>query len=258
MRRISIILAKSNMKRFSVGMNNYILRLRCPGRTLRRSGSRYVLTKLHPNNIYLWPFLHCRDVTAVRPLSVRYHSTKELFTDVGGGSVKNSERNSLARIPLRWMIRECFKAKSGIIFDKQGLRELGLDPSRLSPVVLQRRDPIAVRDAAIQTFPARVYKDTPKPPSLIHRWFSRLKNQPHSFPHIGSAPVDHTKVEETEVEEPKVEEIPIGSEEEEDLKDALSPIFSTLKLQPGWWFLEFLPLKVRYQQGDTHWVETVM
>jgi hypothetical protein len=36
--------------------------------------------------------------------------------DVGGGSVLNGTRHSLARIPLRWMIREIFKADVGIIF----------------------------------------------------------------------------------------------------------------------------------------------
>ncbi|KAI9455939.1 hypothetical protein BJY52DRAFT_1384548 [Lactarius psammicola] len=36
--------------------------------------------------------------------------------DVGGGSVPNGTRNSLARIPLRWMIRECFRANTGIQF----------------------------------------------------------------------------------------------------------------------------------------------
>lgn len=34
-------------------------------------------------------------------------------TDVGGGSVKNGERYSLARISLRWMIRQCFKCDTG-------------------------------------------------------------------------------------------------------------------------------------------------
>lgn len=32
--------------------------------------------------------------------------------DVGGGSVPNDTPHSLARIPLRWMIRECFLAKT--------------------------------------------------------------------------------------------------------------------------------------------------
>jgi len=36
-----------------------------------------------------------------------------LIGDVGGGSVKNETHNSLARIPLRWMIREIFLAEAG-------------------------------------------------------------------------------------------------------------------------------------------------
>jgi hypothetical protein len=36
--------------------------------------------------------------------------------DVGGGSVRNFTRHSLARVPLRWMVREIFKANPGILF----------------------------------------------------------------------------------------------------------------------------------------------
>ena len=43
--------------------------------------------------------------------------TSETFLDVGGGSVKNGQPHALARIPLRWMIRECFRCHTGIIFD---------------------------------------------------------------------------------------------------------------------------------------------
>ncbi|KIN92623.1 hypothetical protein M404DRAFT_810028, partial [Pisolithus tinctorius Marx 270] len=38
--------------------------------------------------------------------------------DVGGGAVKNGARHSLSRISLRWMIRECFKARTGILFQR--------------------------------------------------------------------------------------------------------------------------------------------
>jgi hypothetical protein len=44
--------------------------------------------------------------------------------------VRNRTRHALARIPLRWMIRECFEAKTGLIFDMQQLHEklgLGID-----------------------------------------------------------------------------------------------------------------------------------
>ncbi|KAF8879291.1 hypothetical protein BD779DRAFT_1447023, partial [Infundibulicybe gibba] len=45
--------------------------------------------------------------------------------DVGGDQVlSNDTKTNLARIPLRWMIRECFKSNSGIIFDTEGLRRI--------------------------------------------------------------------------------------------------------------------------------------
>ena len=56
-------------------------------------------------------------------------------SDVGGGSVPNDTPHSLARIPLRWMIRECFLARTGIQFEADRLRELGLDPDTLYPKV---------------------------------------------------------------------------------------------------------------------------
>jgi len=54
---------------------------------------------------------------------------------VGGGSVANGTPNSLARIPLRWMVRECFRTTSGIMFTSDGLHDIGLDPATLYPEV---------------------------------------------------------------------------------------------------------------------------
>jgi len=85
----------------------------------------------------------------VNDLYVEKTDAEEVFfagahCDVGGGSVPNGERHSLARIPLRWMIRECFKVNTGIIFDAHMLlHEVGLDidsileaPGPLSPSIL--------------------------------------------------------------------------------------------------------------------------
>ncbi|KLO10064.1 hypothetical protein SCHPADRAFT_878628 [Schizopora paradoxa] len=58
--------------------------------------------------------------------------------DVGGGSVDNGTPNSLARIPLRWMIRECFRMKTGIQFEADRLYALGIDPHTLYPKVVKR------------------------------------------------------------------------------------------------------------------------
>ena len=46
----------------------------------------------------------------------------------------NGTRHALARIPLRWMIRECFQAETGIIFDADALKhEIGLDMGESGP-----------------------------------------------------------------------------------------------------------------------------
>ncbi|KAJ7045168.1 hypothetical protein C8F04DRAFT_1067942 [Mycena alexandri] len=62
--------------------------------------------------------------------------------DVGGGALPNAARNSLARIPLRWMIRQCFLLQTGILFHADMLRSVGLDPNTLYPRVLPRPPPL--------------------------------------------------------------------------------------------------------------------
>jgi hypothetical protein len=72
--------------------------------------------------------------------------------DVGGGSVTNDTPNALARIPLRWMvcasssrnstysqsrkIRETFRCHTGILWDIDGLKSIGLEPDLLYPKVI--------------------------------------------------------------------------------------------------------------------------
>ncbi|TFK88070.1 hypothetical protein K466DRAFT_489675 [Polyporus arcularius HHB13444] len=51
--------------------------------------------------------------------------------DVGGGSVANEEQHSLARISLRWMVRECVRTNTGIRFCNELLEDIGLDPETL-------------------------------------------------------------------------------------------------------------------------------
>jgi len=46
--------------------------------------------------------------------------------DVGGGSVPNDTENSLARTSLRWMILECFRTGTGILFRKEPLKRIGM------------------------------------------------------------------------------------------------------------------------------------
>ncbi|KAF7351811.1 hypothetical protein MVEN_01142200 [Mycena venus] len=122
----------------------------------------------------------------------------------GGGSVNNEMPHSLARIPLRWMIRECFEAKTGMMFDVQRLQELD--------------------DLKIVIIPPRK--------GWLRRAFSR-------------------KCQESPV---STEKFPPGMEE--DLMDALSPIYDPLTLNPFWWILEIIPFTFRYQsRPDNKWHE---
>ena len=82
---------------------------------------------------------HC----GTRPAFKRAADTllMSVLSDVGGGSVVNGQPHSLARIPLRWMIRECFKLKTGIIFDAHMLKHrVGLDID--SDTVIEAPQPV--------------------------------------------------------------------------------------------------------------------
>ncbi|KAL0959660.1 hypothetical protein HGRIS_011362 [Hohenbuehelia grisea] len=140
--------------------------------------------------------------------------------DVGGGSVPNDTKHSLARIPLRWMIRECFKTNTGIMFDSEHLRELGLDPGALYPEVLPRPAAKTVGTACIQNIPSE-------------------PSQPVFLPHYADLD-DHLPGHTM-------------TEEDHELHDALSPVYDQLALAPFWWALELFPIKQRYQKGDNSW-----
>ncbi|KAJ2924622.1 hypothetical protein H1R20_g12476, partial [Candolleomyces eurysporus] len=143
--------------------------------------------------------------------------------DVGGGSVTNETRSSLARITLRWMIRECFKRESGIIFQVEGLRDLGIDPASLYPVVLPR--PPAVM---------------PEPRNFIERI---PKVQPTILTHGDDTSSDDDPFFKL-------------TEEEHELLDALSPKYDQLALKKTWWFGEILPMTHRFQRSNDEWTKT--
>jgi len=138
--------------------------------------------------------------------------------DVGGGSVDNETTHNLARIPLRWMIRECFKTNSGIMFDCDGLRSIGLDPDGLFPFVKPRPPALPLGDRRIERIPPKSLRKAPKDSKAA-----------------ASAAANSL------------------TEEDLDLTDALCPVYDQLRLAWYWWILELLPLKHRYQQGDNKW-----
>jgi len=138
--------------------------------------------------------------------------------DIGGGSVKNGTRNSLARIPLRWMIRQCFLADTGIMFHKDTLLKVGLDPDTLCTKLHLPRPPMIFQDPKVHTIPV------PEPAVLDDDRKAVVYTDGDSF----------------------------LNEEEEDFADALCPMYDQLKLAKFWWILEWCPMKIQYQDSNTN------
>jgi hypothetical protein len=120
------------------------------------------------------------------------------------------------------MIRQIFSTKTGIMFSAQGLRRIGLDldPNTFCPI-LNRPPPLKCpENVFIQTIP-------PSKPLTDEEQEAQIKK----------AAVAEANLSEQEVE----------------LRDALSPIYDQLTLSPGWWILELLPLRHKYQNEDNSW-----
>ena len=160
------------------------------------------------------------------------------FSDVGGGSVINGQRHSLARIPLRWMIRECFKVNVGIIFDAHMLEHevgLGVDsilevPTPLPPATLHLAGPDG---AELEGFSARHI-----PMAIISglgypfRWawgkLSHLRFR--DSPQVAFSFEQQRFISKGEAQE--------------ELEDVLSPIYDQLNKHTYWKAMEWTPCKL--------------
>ena len=104
------------------------------------------------------------------------------FLDIAGGSVPNGTWNSLARIPLRWMIRNCLLANTGIQFYRKTFKHIGLDPNTLPPFVVTR--PSALKTSASCVAEARASAHGPGAHNVKDgcRLFGKGKVFPLPFP----------------------------------------------------------------------------
>lgn len=145
--------------------------------------------------------------------------------DVGGGSVKNGTRNSLARIPLRWMIRQLFKLEIGILFHRNLFAKIGMDPEMLYPV-------------------------KPRPPPLYQ--FPKARSPTGSANSTTKAFV--LPPPEIVADDPAMIVYSDGgkfvNEELEDLADVTSPMYDQLRLSRAWWILEVIPQMLHYQDDE--------
>jgi uncharacterized protein (DUF2235 family) len=154
---------------------------------------------------------------------------KGCHADIGGGAVKNETRHMLSRIPLRWMIRQCFECDTGILFDTAALADQGLDVHSLYPVCKPVCKP-----------------PTDPPPSVIEKY------ENSSFPplHWRSACLDYEDDEEDKEVFDHDHGVAHLPECTEDYLDGLAPVNDMLVLAKGWWILEIWPVKVRVLARD--------
>ena len=149
------------------------------------------------------------------------------------------------------MVRECFKTDTGIMFNTSALQELGMDPSSLYPYVTPRPPPLPLT-------PSEDRIRNPPAKEIPIRGHNYLKKKKKQTPHEDEEEPDvHTLIKETldgGKSKKTAQPMPVGSEEEEELQDALSPKYDQLKIQKAWWVLELIPMSLRYQRGDNEWV----
>ena len=121
--------------------------------------------------------------------------------------MEGGTRFSLARIPLRWMIRECFIKQTGIIFDEHMINQVGLDINSI--------------DKAPKPLPSSGLRlSVPTDSSLTSVITSPVRWAWNKVPRILTPPPPPGWV--------------FAGEAQEELNDALSPIHDELEKHANW------------------------
>lgn len=176
------------------------------------------------------------------------------------------------------MIRQCFAANTGIRFHTSLLRQVGLDPTSLYPIVKPRPSALYV-SSLLAGSPIAKPTVTTVPTEDIHTNIPPSVSQPdHYHDDAPSSPLSATPLlasSSTDSEQTLVNRADTHlsvaemlaklsgapgtlTEEEEDLADSLCPIYDQLAIAKGWWILEVIPMSQRYQKPDNQWVDSLM
>jgi hypothetical protein len=185
---------------------------RCHAPERQRTTSVETSKEEPPNVEEVW-FAGCHCGTTIT--MGKKHNTNHA-ADIGGGSVPNNTRHSLARIPLRWMIRECYKLDIGIRFHEEMFKVIGINPDTLNPKTVHDK----------------------RPPIICHQPHRTCTDRyPNSEVQDPEKITDPTKIYDD-----------FKNEELEDLADVLSPVYDQL-CKPWWWIPEVI-LQSAYYQDD--------
>ena len=162
--------------------------------------------------------------------------------DIGGGAVPNEERHMLSRIPLRWMIRQCFECDTGILFDTSILAEAGLDVHHLWPVCKPREPPaVGPSPQMVESYEAGAL------PHIRQRSFGLRKYEQALKHRCGQKEALKKRAEQWF----STEHSDLLPEEVEDCFDAMANINDQLEAKKGWWILELWPIKVRVLRDES-------
>ncbi|RDX46770.1 hypothetical protein OH76DRAFT_1355538, partial [Lentinus brumalis] len=151
-------------------------------------------------------------------------------TDIGKYAPSEKE-HSLSRIPLRWMIRECFRTNTGILFKTERFKDIGLD---------------------LDTLHLHADEDSP---GLARPHSPRTVLPESPSPTIESTSTPRSEDGNTDLGAPEYQVEPQVhlDEESEEVKDALCPTHDMLVYNRWWWILEFLPVKQGTQRPNSKW-----
>ncbi|KAK4978436.1 hypothetical protein LTR66_004462 [Elasticomyces elasticus] len=156
---------------------------------------------------------------------------------VGGGAVANEERHMLSRIPLRWMIRQCFECDTGILFRTAALTDKGLDVYKLWPIYNSLQKPV------VGPSPMKMEK-------YESGCLAPISSRSTALKIASSKKGENNNTKFSDDEETILPTRVWIPEQFEDYFDAMAPINDMLVQAKGWWILEFWPIKVRIQKKN--------
>jgi len=173
-----------------------------------------------------------RDEWAYEAPDRKFTDVKEVWfagchADIGGGSHSSAEKISLSNVTLRWMIKECFVARTGIIFHTDRLRELGFGLDALEADLENIPTGNGIMPNGKVGSPDSL--DTTRPFSIA---FTDSTTLPCKLVPEVATVVRHAK----------------------NRVDAIAPIYDQLLITLLWWMLELIPMLSTYQQEDGRWV----
>lgn len=170
--------------------------------------------------------------------------------DVGGGSERNEMRHMLSRIPLRWMIRQCFECNTGILFSTAALAETGIDVPTVWPIYKRQTKPVVGPSPAV----VEQYTANALPPIQRRSTALGLNRHTTRVDESKDKAVSANGSHDSEKRQFVGDLLP---EQVEDYFDALARINDQLTEVKAWWILEFWPVKVRLQKEPGKWEKVV-